>query len=323
MYQKITTLGPSSFNAEQITNLLEVSTCFRLNIAHLTSEQLEDKLNQIQQIYYESRKELPVVLDLQGAKVRIGKCSEHISLPEQVILIAADKSDETGKIPVAFSSVFENSEPGDRLHLNDAKVILEIEKVSSEEIQAKVIANGPLCSGKGLNSPTKTFELAQVANCDKKAIKIGMKYPWVHFAVSFVNDGIEANIFRPLISERKMIAKIEQISAFDHLEKIDSLFDELWLCRGDLGAEVGFNKLGRLQEEFIKAFPKLKKPKILAGEVLGSMVNQPQPSRSEIVHLYSILKSGFNGIVLSDETACGNYLQDVIKFLENFNPDFS
>lgn len=182
------------------------------------------------------------------------------------------------------------------------------------------MTNGPLSSGKGLNSPDKTFELAQVALFDAEAIAIGLEFPFVNFAVSFVRDGAEADMFRPLISGRKLIAKIEQRSAFDALMQIDRSFDELWLCRGDLGAEVGFSELGLYQEKHISHFAMLTKPQILAGEVLGSMVSQPQPSRSEISHLYSMLKVGFDGIVLSDETACGHFLPDVIKFLKEFKP---
>ncbi|HNW36570.1 MAG TPA: pyruvate kinase, partial [Candidatus Ozemobacteraceae bacterium] len=117
---------------------------------------------------------------------------------------------------------------------------------------------------------------------------------------------------------RRLIAKIERPAALEKAEAIDACFDELWLCRGDLGAEAELRDLGRLQAGFVAQFPRLRHPKILAGEVLGSMVTSSLPSRSEIVHLHDALAAGFDGIVLSDETASGSHVDDVISFLKYY-----
>ncbi len=122
-------------------------------------------------------------------------------------------------------------------------------------------------------------------------------------------------MFRPLVKQHKLIAKIEQVAAFKNLQSIANKFSSLWLCRGDLGAEAGLNMLGKLQSEFSKAMKHVDCPCLLAGEVLGSMVKMPRPSRAEIVQQYDALQSGFNGIVLSDETACGENLTAVVDFL--------
>ena len=101
-----------------------------------------------------------------------------------------------------------------------------------------------------------------------------------------------------------------------NLAQIDKNFDEIWFCRGDLGAEAGLKELGHLQRQFVAELPGLQKPALIAGEVLGSMVANAFPSRAEIVQLYDCVQAGFSGLVLSDETACGSQVAAVVDFLE-------
>jgi len=117
-----------------------------------------------------------------------------------------------------------------------------------------------------------------------------------------------------LTGSARLVAKIEQRAAMRHLAAIDVRFDEFWFCRGDLGAEVGLKELGFLQAQFVSAIPQFRRPALIAGEVLGSMVSNAYPSRAEVVQLYDVMQGGFAGIVLSDETACGSQVAAVVDF---------
>lgn len=314
----IMTCGPACQDDSLLRHMTGIASGFRLNIAHLDSEKLNWWLARLLQLRVETGKPFSIILDLQGAKVRIGEYPAATSLPAEVELFHGRSSTVSGCIPVPASSVFLQTLVGDRLFLNDRKVIIKIIEKQEDRLGAVVEQNGPLSSGKGLNSPDRVFEMARVTEGDQQAIDSSRHIDGIAYAVSFVADGRESDLYRPLVGGAPLIAKIEQRAAFSHLAAIDSCFDEFWLCRGDLGAEAGFKELGKLQNNFIAALAGLTKPAIIAGEVLGSMVAFPQPSRAEIVQLHDAMQDGFAGLVLSDETACGKQIPAVIDFLRHF-----
>ena len=142
-----------------------------------------------------------------------------------------------------------------------------------------------------------------------------LRWPFTRFAFSFVHDGTEAALLRPLSGHRIVAAKIELPEAMRHLAAIATSFDELWLCRGDLGAQAGLAALGPLQEDFVGQAQGLGKPYYLAGQVLEHMTHFPHPTRAEVVGLHQAMRDGFSGFVLSDETAVGLHPREVAAFL--------
>ena len=314
------TLGPASQDKTLIEYFCNIADRFRLNIAHLSLPELENRLSQLDNIFKLHRK-LPVVLDLQGAKMRIGKYPDREYLPAEVTLFLGDTTDNITKIPIPHPDLFKSLQIGDRISLNDAKIQLEIIEINQNSAEAKVITNGALSSHKGINRSNHPIPFTALVERDRTAIECGLKYDFVQFACSFVLDGKEAAYLRKWIGDRYLIAKLERPEAMLYLKEIDRNFDEIWFCRGDLGSQAGLKALGQLQADFIASFPQLAKPKFLAGQVLEYMTHFPQPTRSEVVHLYDMQKAGFDGIVLSDETAVGQYPDQVAEFLQEFFND--
>jgi len=312
------TLGPASENKRLITQLSRTADRFRLNVAHLTAEGLKKWLERLAEIFTEHGKTLPLVLDLQGAKMRVGSYPSCDYLPEKVRLFFGQSSDDITQIPIPDKNVFQALSIGDILSLNDARIQLEVIAIQDKSATAKVLTNGGLSSYKGINRVNHPIPFSQLNQHDQRAVELGLTYPFVQFACSFVLDGKEVTPIRQQIGDRYLIAKIERPEAMRHLSQLDQGFDELWFCRGDLGAQAGLKALGELQAAFIAQFPKLFSPKFLAGQVLEYMTHFPQPTRSEVVHLYDIQKAGFDGIVLSDETAIGRYPAQVAEFLAHF-----
>lgn len=322
MKSLVFTCGPSSESDAILRQLAETATSLRLNVAHLTAEQLKNWLKRLVALRSLVGRDFRIALDLQGAKVRIGQFPEVLELPASVELFYGEHSSSPRRIPVPNNSVFANTSPGDRLLLNDSKVVIEITDKSEQLLQGRVEQNGPLSSGKGLNSPDRVFELARVMPGDAAAIEMSRHILDLDYAISFVADGHEYDLFRPLAGNgHRLIAKIEQRAAIERLKAIDASFDELWFCRGDLGAEVGLKELGVMQQRFVNAIAGLQHPCLLAGEVLGSMVSMPRPSRAEVVQLHDAMNSGFAGLVLSDETACGSHVAAVLNFVRFFFAD--
>ena len=318
----IFTCGPASEDDVSLQALARTASALRLNVAHLTPDNLERWLGRLINLRSRAEHKFRIILDLQGAKVRVGRFPAVEQLPEDVQLFVGDVSHQVDRIPVPNHSVFEKTSPGDRLLLNDRRVVVLVTSKSEDCLHGIVEQNGPLSSGKGINSPDRVFEMARVMPSDAAAIELSRHIEDLDYAISFVADGRESELFRPLTGKsHRLIAKIEQRAAFAHLGAVAEHFDELWLCRGDLGAEAGLQKLGALQQRFAAAIPGLGRPCLLAGEVLGSMVTQPQPSRAEIVQLYDAMHGNFAGIVLSDETACGSQVLAVLNFVKFFFAD--
>jgi pyruvate kinase len=312
------TLGPASESLDILTCFCQIANRFRLNVAHLTPETLDAWLSRLAHVFNQLDCTLPVVLDLQGAKMRIGKYPTCEQLPSNVTLFFGQSSTEIQKIPVPHADLFEALTTGDMLLLNDARIKLVVTDIKEGCIQAKVLTNGQLSTYKGINCANHPVPFTQLVESDKTAVAIGLKYPFVQFACSFILDGQEGKYLRDTTASRHLIAKIERPEAMAYLQQIDNLFDETWFCRGDLGAQAGLNRLGALQANFIASFPLLRQPKFLAGQVLEHMTHFPEPTRSEVVHLYDTRCVGFDGIVFSDETAIGRYPKEVALFLNSF-----
>ncbi|MEQ8958201.1 MAG: pyruvate kinase [Coleofasciculus sp. C2-GNP5-27] len=312
------TLGPASENKRLITQLSQTADRFRLNVAHITADGLNTWLQRLTEIFTEHGKTLPLVLDLQGTKMRIGSYPSCDYLPEIVRLFFGQSSDDITQVPIPDKNLFQALSIGDILSLNDARIQLEVIAIQPKSATAKVLTNGGLSAYKGINRVNHPVPFTQLNQHDQTAVELGLTYPFVQFACSFVLDGKEVSTIRQQIRDRYLIAKIERPEAMHHLSQLDQGFDELWFCRGDLGAQVGLKALGQLQAAFIAQFPQLSRPTFLAGQVLEYMTHFPQPTRSEVVHLYDIQQAGFDGIVLSDETAIGQYPAQVAAFLAHF-----
>lgn len=306
-----TTLGPASEEEVVLRRLFDVSQRFRLNSSHLSGEALSHWLLRLQSLFTETGRTVPVVIDLQGAKMRIGRVPKVDFLPEVVRLVLQAAPDG---IPIPHPELFEALRPGETLTLNDARVRLVVESAEKSSCRCRVVHQGPLESHKGINRPDHPIPLKGLLPGDREAVEVGHRFPFVEFAFSFVHTGAEATLLRD-VTGRRLIAKVERPEAMQHLDDIAALFDEIWLCRGDLGAQAGLARLGRLQHDFTNRMPEFGVPCHLAGQVLEHMTHHPEPTRTEVVHLYDVERNGFGGIVLSDETAVGAYPIAVADYL--------
>lgn len=300
------TIGPASRETPILRELAKIADRFRINTAFTNRQELTRLLDQITTLAEEVNQDLRVVLDLQGAKMRIGACPAVERLPDEVRLVPAAAADEEGVLPVPHPALFDAVRVGDRLLCNDARVDLEVIAVSAQLFEARVLRNGPLAAHKGINRVHHPIPFSGLGIADQEAIAAGRDFPRIELACSFVYDGSEAIHLRTHW-QGPLIAKIERPEAFPHLKPVARAFDELWLCRGDLGAQAGLEGLGPLQRELAHVIPDLGKPVFLAGQVLQYMTHFPQPTRAEVVQLSCALHSGFSGVVLSDETAVGKH----------------
>ena len=303
--QVVMTLGPATAAPALIESLMDTAARFRLNAAHLPGDELRSWLERLDAIYQRRGESRPVVIDLQGAKMRVGRLTRERRLAGEVTLVCAGEDPGIeAEVPVPHPELFQVCQPGERLTLDDARITLEVAEVSGQRIRARVLAGEVLRSSKGINRMEHPVPFQGLAAADLKALELARPHPFCQFAFSFVLDGSEAARLRGE-TDAHLVAKLERPEALDHVPAIDAAFDELWLCRGDLGSQAGLGALGSLQHDFARRIPELDKPALLAGQVLEHMTHHPEPTRSEVVHLHDTARLGWAGVVLSDETAVG------------------
>jgi pyruvate kinase len=316
-YEIIATLGPASRDPQTWTAMLAAgATAFRLNTSHLDLDQLQDWL-QVYQNFLPSTPLHPVlVLDLQGSKWRLGQFSSFDLLEGQPVdLILAAATDQESTLPVPHADFFAAAaEAGGELILNDAKILLAIEDIQPGRIQARVVQAGPISAHKGITLSTSTYRKENLNDKDRQIFERTRELDFVRYAISYVRDAAEMKHYREVFGpSASLIAKLERQPALDECRQIAENANELWLCRGDLGAEVGLARMAAAAHQFSQLAGSLGVPVILAGQVLEHMTHHPSPTRSELCCLYDALAQGYHGAVLSDETAIGSYPLEAVQ----------
>jgi pyruvate kinase len=295
--QLVVTLGPASQGRAH--ELAEAgATAFRLNTSHLSHEAVERELAALRR---ELGEDVPVVLDIQGAKMRLGDFEpRQVNAGEEIELCLPPRA--TG-LPVPHAELFGRVAVGDLISLDDDRLRLRLESVSADSLRGRVESSGLLRPRKGVNCLTHPVELAALSARDAGFVGQLTGLPLGACAFSFMRDGREAAWVRACAPGTKVVGKVERREAVDKLPELAGCCDALWICRGDLGAQLGWRGLAEAMAALDPAA--LGLPVLVAGQVLEHLTCHEEPTRSEVCHLYDLLSRGYAGIVLSDETAIG------------------
>jgi pyruvate kinase len=310
-YQIIATLGPASSTDSIWQAMLEAGvTAFRLNTSHLSLAQLKTWLDRLGVFLESAALPVTIVLDLQGSKWRLGQFSPFaLDIGQQVTLIAAETTDRPNVLPVPHPDFFRAAAVSSgELTLNDAKVRLRLESATSSTMTATVLAGRQISARKGITYTRSSYRQESLSDRDQKIVSQTRHVEFVDYALSYVKDAQEMARYRAYFGpSARLIAKLERQPAVDEAAAIAATADAVWLCRGDLGAELGLKAMAESAARFSARIGALSAPALLAGQVLEHMTAQPTPTRAEICQLHDALTQGYRGIVLSDETAIGEY----------------
>jgi len=320
-YDIIPTLGPAT-EADGLPPALLAAgaTGFRLNTSHLSLEALQDWLERLTRIFGGTLP-VPLVLDLQGGKWRLGLFLPfELEEGRPVELLHAARAATPGALPVPHSDFFlaARSSTGEIL-LNDARSALTIEAVEDNRIRAVVVRGGRIFPHKGITFLRSEYRSEALGDKDREVVDRTRGVAGVRYAVSYVRDAMEMANYRALLDPSlHLIAKLERATALEDAAGIARAADALWLCRGDLGAEVGARAMAEAVHELTVRVTALPVPVLLAGQVLEHMAENASPTRSELCYLYDALHAGYRGVVLSDETAIGRYPVEVCRMAALF-----
>jgi pyruvate kinase len=310
-YEIIATLGPSSEQESTWREMISAGvTGFRLNTSHLSIVQLRAWLERLIPFFSILDQLPPVVLDLQGSKWRLGDFPTFELRPGyQVELVYTAATTRPQTLPVPHRDFFSAASSSNGvILLNDAKARLALESVNSEVLLARVITGGEITPRKGITFASCEYRKESLSEKDELILAETGGLPFLRYALSYVKDMLEMKRYRLQFgTSAYLIAKLERPGAVEGADQMARLANELWLCRGDLGAELGMRDMADVVHRFSKRINEISIPILLAGQILEHMTGHATPTRSEVCYLYDALRQGYRGVVLSDESAIGRY----------------
>jgi pyruvate kinase len=241
-----------------------------------------------------------------------------ILTPEEVI-----GSETTKRLSISHKDLPKEVKSGSKLFINDGLVGLNVLKVENNEIICEVFAEGPISSKKGINAPDIPLSIFFPTPKDLDDAKFTLENfnpEPDFFAISFIRKPEDVKEIKNLISERykktKLIGKIEHRDALDNIDAIFNVCDGVMVARGDLGIEVPTEDVPIIQKELIKKGNQLGKPVITATQMLESMTFNKRPTRAEAGDVSNAVLDGTDAVMLSGETASGNYPIDAIEYMD-------
>jgi pyruvate kinase len=328
----VATLGPSSDDAvileELIKSGLDVA---RLNFSHGTHESHGALIQLIRTTSAKAGKPVSILQDLQGPKLRVGDLpSDSINLKAgqkiRFICAAANQNslpdDGIQTIPLDIPNVFSSLTVGNRVLLDDGKLEMEIIEVGKNEALAKVTLGGELKSNKGVNLPGISLDIPGFTEKDHEDLVFGLSQGVDAIAISFVRDADDVQYVRKAIQaidpEQQnipIIAKLELPEAIKNLSSIIACADGVMVARGDLAVETSAAAVPIIQKEIIEMANRKAKLVITATQMLDSMVHNPRPTRAEASDVANAIFDGTDAVMLSGETANGEYPVESIKVM--------
>lgn len=317
----IATLGPTTDTKEKIRALAKAGvTMFRLNSSHENPAIHLKRLNDIRAIEAELGYPIPTLLDLQGPKIRVGLLDEPIELvKDSIVKFRHQEKYADGIIPVDYKSIAKDVTIGEKIMLDDGKLVLEVVKVEGDVISAKVLCGGLLKQRKGINIPGSQGSLNVLSPVDIEYVKFAIDNEIDYLGLSFVRDGKDVMELRELIKKHngktKVISKIEKPQALKNIDDIITKSSGIMVARGDLGIEISPQKVPIVQKEIIQKANAQRKVVIVATQMLESMIEQPIPTRAEASDVANAILDGTDAIMLSGETAAGKYPVEAVKMM--------
>jgi pyruvate kinase len=317
----VCTLGPASNTAEQIKALADRGMdVARINFSHGSIDEKIEVFDIIRKI----DPSLAIMCDIQGPKIRIGEIEGNgvsLAVDQPFTLTTEEIIGNNERATISYAELPGEAKPGDLIFINDGLISLQVEEVADPEIKCKVLVGGTISSKKGVNLPNTEISMRVPTPKDVEDLKTIARLDPEYVAISFVCDENDVNNIRDILKEFgneniKLISKIERPFALQNLDSIIDASDGIMVARGDLGVEIPFEQVIPAQKLMIKKANRAGKPVIVATQMLESMINSPVPTRAEVSDVYNAIADGADAVMLSAETAAGQYPNNAVETLE-------
>lgn len=326
----VATLGPASSDPETLERIIRAGVnVVRLNFSHGTAQDHVARAAQVREAAARAGREVAIMADLQGPKIRVGKFLEgKVNLePGQKFILDAGRT-EAGNAEIVgldYKELPRDVKPGDRLLLNDGLIVLTVDNVKGDQIRTIVELGGVLSNNKGINKQGGGLTAPALTAKDMEDIRTAMSFQADYVAVSFPKNATDMEMARQLCNvaaaefrhKPALIAKIERAEAIPNLESILKASDAIMVARGDLAVEVGNAAVPALQKRMIRMAREHDRVVITATQMMESMITAPVPTRAEVSDVANAVLDGTDAVMLSAETATGKYPVEVVQQMAN------
>ncbi|WP_447528400.1 pyruvate kinase [Vreelandella sp. TE19] len=325
----VATLGPASDRPGVLEKMLEAGVdVVRLNFSHGSKEDHQRRLEAVREIAARLNRSVAALGDLQGPKIRIARFADgpvNLKVGDAFILDMAldSQSGSAERVGCDYKALIDDVAPGDRLLLDDGRVVLDVTGIQGQEVHTKVHVGGKLSNNKGINKQGGGLSAPALTDKDREDLKTAVEIGVDYLAVSFPRSAADMQEARKLLGEAGkeigLVAKLERAEAVATDETLDGIIDAseaVMVARGDLGVEIGDEALIGTQKRIIKHARSHNRAVITATQMMESMIESPLPTRAEVFDVANAVLDATDAVMLSAETAAGDYPVETIEAMD-------
>ena len=295
-------------------------SCARLNFSHGDHQSHAEVAQMVRQAAREARVPMAILADLQGPKMRIGKFASgpiELTRGDRFALTTEDVEGNQEIVSAIHDSIATDLKPGDKVALDDGLIRLRVDRIEDQTVHTIVEDGGVLSDHKGLNLPGVRVTAPPLTDKDRKDLAFAVtELEADYIALSFVRSASDVEEAKALAGGVPVIAKIERPEAVECLSEILDVTDGVMIARGDLGVELGAEKVPLVQKRIIRETNARGKVVITATQMLDSMIRNPRPTRAEAADVANAVMDGTDAVMLSGETAAGRYPIQALSMMD-------
>src|SRR5215469_15314563 len=310
----VCTLGPACDSAQGLEALIEAGMdVARFNFSHGTHQEHGQRLVRLREASERKRKAVAALQDLCGPKIRTGRFPSKFDLPSgvEVALVEGDESKDERVIPINYEGLARDVRVNDKILFDDGRLVLTVLAIEGERVRARVDQGGGMRDHVGVHLPSKTLRISCLTEKDKQDLVFGLSSGVDYIAMSFVRRAEDLHTIREICqawgAPTPVIAKIETPDAVENLESVVAASDGVMVARGDLGVEFPPERVPIIQRQILAMARRVRRPVIVATEMLQSMTKSTRPTRAEASDVANAVYSGTDCLMLSGETATGDH----------------
>jgi pyruvate kinase len=319
----VCTLGPASASLERISQLVAAGLdVARLNMSHGTREEHLAVYQTVRAASDAAGHSVGVLVDLQGPKIRLGTFASgpvRLMAGQEFTISVHPVPGDAAEAGTTYAGLAEDVRPGDRVLVDDGRVVLDVRSVSGGRVRTRVVTGGVVSDHKGLNLPGVKVGVPSLTQKDRADLRWALGLRADLIALSFVQGPEDAAPARQIMDDvgirLPLIAKIEKPHALEVLPQIVEAFDGVMVARGDLGVELPLEQVPMAQKRIVARARDKAKPVIVATQMLESMVSAPRPTRAEASDVANAVLDGADALMLSAETSIGEYPVEAVAIM--------
>ena len=311
----VCTLGPATDSPERLRALIDAGMdVARFNLSHGSHAEHEERYLRVRKAAAEAERNVGVLVDLQGPKIRLGTFaggSAQLESGESFTITTDEVEGSAQRASTTYAGMPGDVEVGDQVLVDDGRLSLEVTEVRDSEVVTTVGLGGRVSDHKGLNLPGTAVSVPALSDKDIDDLRWALRIGADMVALSFVRSASDVDDVHRIMAEEgvrlPVIAKVEKPQAVVNLAEIVDAFDGVMVARGDLGVELDLWDVPLVQKQAVELCRRRAKPVIVATQMLDSMINNPRPTRAETSDVANAVLDGTDAVMLSGETSVGSY----------------